>query len=333
MNIVSISWVRNEADVIEAFVRHHCRFLDRMIIIDNRSKDNTGHILRQLQKEGLPLDLRYDDSFTHLQGEALTAVLSELRSDAPDFVIPLDADEFLTVNEPKNIRAALEDLPRDIASLIRWHTYIPMPDDDLSEPHVPRRIRHRRACELPQWHKVIIPGSLLQKNVKLRVGSHALVDAKSDQNSEHRNADSLFLAHFPVRSAEQIAGKVFGGWLSHVSNPTKTPGTIFQWKAIFDELKSGKEISADTLMRMALDYGTEKQWKALPVEEKETRDLKDFLTEEPGASATVDSVIFDPIPTTVELKYEAKRLAPLRILAESAEILAQEVAYLTLPQA
>ncbi len=308
MQIVSISWVSNEADVIETFVRHHCAFLDRMIIVDRRSRDNTREILKQLQKEGLSLDVRYSDSVVHLQGEALTALLAELRIEAPDLVLPLDADEFLWKSGAEDIRSVLGSLPKDKASLVPWHTYIPMPEDDASEINVLQRIRSRKTVELPQWHKVIIPKALLQKNPKLEIGSHALIDGESGRNAEHSISNALFLGHFPVRTASQLAGKVFSGWLSHSANPKRVPGTAFQWKTLFDELKSGKEIDAESLKKLALDYGTRTQ------------------------SEVSDGVTLDPLPANFDLKYEAKRLPPLQILAESAEILAEKVAELTPPQ-
>lgn len=326
MNIVSISWVRNEADVIEAFVRHHCTFLDRMIIIDNRSTDNTGEILTSLRNEGLPIELRSDNSFAHLQGEALTSVLEELREDAPDFVLPLDADEFLGENAGGKMRTTLERLPSDVVSMVPWRTYVPVPEDDASELNVLRRIRHRRCTEKPQWWKVIIPSSFLKQEMKIRMGSHALVDESNDQHAKHCECKTLFLGHFPVRSAGQIAGKVFGGWLSQMANPERTRGAIFQWKAIFDKLKSGKEIDPQTLMRLAMDYGTEKQWETLPAEEKGANALGHFAGLEPENMKGAHTVTLDPIPVDFQLRYDAKRLPPLQILAESAEYLAQELA-------
>jgi hypothetical protein len=35
MKIISLSMVKNEADIIEAFVRHNIVYLDHMDIIDN----------------------------------------------------------------------------------------------------------------------------------------------------------------------------------------------------------------------------------------------------------------------------------------------------------
>ena len=46
MRIASVSIVKDEADIIEAFVRHNLVFVDRMFIIDDRSSDNTSEILQ-----------------------------------------------------------------------------------------------------------------------------------------------------------------------------------------------------------------------------------------------------------------------------------------------
>ena len=46
--IAIVSMVRNEADVIESFVRHNLQVADALYIIDHASTDGTGEILQQL---------------------------------------------------------------------------------------------------------------------------------------------------------------------------------------------------------------------------------------------------------------------------------------------
>ena len=53
--------VKNEADIIESFVRYNLNILDGMIILDNCSSDNTLEILNLLKKEGLNLYIIKDD--------------------------------------------------------------------------------------------------------------------------------------------------------------------------------------------------------------------------------------------------------------------------------
>lgn len=40
--IIVVSMAKNEADIIESFVRYHMTFVDGMIILDHNSDDNTA---------------------------------------------------------------------------------------------------------------------------------------------------------------------------------------------------------------------------------------------------------------------------------------------------
>src|SRR2546422_865376 len=114
MRIVSISKIRNEADILEAFVRYHTEIVDRMIILNHRSADNSGEILRELQSEGLPLDIGRDDSLIHLHAQAMTALMRQAAEKYdPDWLLPLDADEFLVALAGSCPREAVSLLPKD----------------------------------------------------------------------------------------------------------------------------------------------------------------------------------------------------------------------------
>ncbi|MBQ1762801.1 MAG: glycosyltransferase family 2 protein, partial [Aquincola sp.] len=55
LSALALGMVKNEADIVEAFVRHNLHFVDLMVLLDNGSTDGTRDILEALQKEGLPL--------------------------------------------------------------------------------------------------------------------------------------------------------------------------------------------------------------------------------------------------------------------------------------
>ena len=61
MRLWGVSMVRNEADVIEAFVRHNLGVLDGLAIVDHGSFDGTTEILAELQREDLSLRIVRDD--------------------------------------------------------------------------------------------------------------------------------------------------------------------------------------------------------------------------------------------------------------------------------
>lgn len=48
-NNVGVSMVKNEEDIIEAFVRYNLRFLDHILVVDNGSSDSTLLILKKMR--------------------------------------------------------------------------------------------------------------------------------------------------------------------------------------------------------------------------------------------------------------------------------------------
>ena len=65
MRLLGAAHVRNEADIVEAFVRHNLVLLDGIAIVDHASVDATPDILRALKDEGLPIFLARDESPTY----------------------------------------------------------------------------------------------------------------------------------------------------------------------------------------------------------------------------------------------------------------------------
>lgn len=60
MKLWSYSTVKDEADIIEIFVRYNMNILDWMVILDNNSNDNTLSILKKLKNEGYNIDIIED---------------------------------------------------------------------------------------------------------------------------------------------------------------------------------------------------------------------------------------------------------------------------------
>jgi hypothetical protein len=325
MHIVSITWARNVADIIESFVRHHCALVDRMIIVDNGSRDNTREILNALVREGLLLDIRSDTTVGHAQSQAMTHLIEELRTHhAPDWILPIDADEFLVTTGAGDLRASIAALPTDMVPRLPWRSYIPMPKDPQEEC-VLRRICHRKMVETPQWYKVMIPRAALQDRVILPMGSHTLLQERTREDFCYMPVASLALAHFPVRSPDQIAAKVLAGWPRHCTDPQRIPGSNFQWEALFSTLSSGGEIDATTLQNHAIEYATANQWHSVAERWKE-QSLQWLTGSKVYANGAQDALLHDPVPCTFSLRYMQKAQKPITTLAQTAMELAEEVA-------
>lgn len=251
MRIATITWARNEEDILEYFLRHTATFADEIHIVLHRSTDNSEEIVRILMAEGLPIHLSRDEGLAHRQAAAMTELLNTFRSKTPDWIIPLDADEFLLCEE--HMRDTIDHLHKHQASAIPWRTYVPTPLDDHAESNPVLRITHRRATEEPQYRKVIIPGSLLaHKDLRILPGSHCIAFGETLQHADCN--ETLHIAHFPVRNEAQIRKKIINGWESVLSNPDRIPGEEFHWEKLYLRCMDPRPVEPAELSEIALRY-------------------------------------------------------------------------------
>ena len=242
MKIVGISMIRNDADIVEPFVRHALRVLDHLFVVVHSPQDGTGEILSALHAEGLPMTLVFDGEPAFLQGERLTWLARETYAAfGPDYVFPLDADEFIVPAERAAIEAALAPLPPDaVAARIRLRTFVMTSDDPAQEPNPLRRIRFRPRNE-PKVSKIVLaPGFAADPALVMDHGNHALLRIGG---SAHQLplpfVPQLALAHYPVRSAAQLMNKTIVGYLAHIA--ASRPGVEEQrlathWRRCYEEM-------------------------------------------------------------------------------------------------
>jgi hypothetical protein len=90
MKLVAVTRVKNEIDIIEAFVRHHIRYFDKLIILDDGS-DDTYNVLKSLRAAGLPLVLLRDPVVGYEQSRYMTLLLRmAVYQFGADWVAPID---------------------------------------------------------------------------------------------------------------------------------------------------------------------------------------------------------------------------------------------------
>jgi len=224
LRLIGIAVVGNEADIVEAFVRDNLEYVDHMLIAEHNTVDGTREILAALVEEGLPLTVRRIETPAFQQGVMTNALLKEAveRFD-PDWIFPLDADEFLDARNRETLEAELAELgPRH--GRLRWLQHVPTTLDDTAEEHPARRIRHRYDHPSPDpavnpwvW-KLMLNGRLIRPYLDryaLGVGSH-LVSFKGSGEPASQPIRALrhaVLRHYPIRSFEQLSLKMGLGML------------------------------------------------------------------------------------------------------------------------
>ena len=242
MKIVGISMIRNDADIVEPFVRHALRVLNHLFVVVHCPQDGTGEILSALHAEGLPMTLVFDGEPAFLQGERMTWLAREaFAAFGPDYVFPLDADEFIIPGERAAIEAALAPLPEDaVAARIRLRTFVMTSDDPAHEPNPLRRIRFRPRNE-PKVGKIVLArGFMADAALIIDHGNHALLRiGGSARQLPLPFVPQLALAHYPVRSAAELMNKTIIGYLAHLA--AGRPGVEEQrlathWRRCYEDM-------------------------------------------------------------------------------------------------
>ena len=263
---LGIAMVKNEADVIEAFVRHNLGFMDALAIVDNDSIDGTREILVQLQQEGLPIILFDNPVVGHFHAEIMTAVYRKVVPQfKPRFVFLLDADEFIVASSRDALYVQLRAMRPGTQAQYCWRTYIPAPTGPEGDPSDPlRSITHRKVVEHdPRWKAVIVTKPKIDMKLKIVHGNHGATYA--GRLLRRIKLRDVVIAHFPVRSVDQITSKVLVGWIANLERNRYLPGHFADhWKSLYERIIRGAVITTEDVTREALRYaqfsGPESKW-------------------------------------------------------------------------
>jgi hypothetical protein len=318
MRIIGTCMASNEADVIEAFVRHNLRFLDALVVLDHDSVDSTRDILAACAKEGLPLVVLHDPDRAFNQGARQTQMARQYLAEMnADFSFCLDADEFIKAPSRAALEAAAATIPPQAHALVELQNYFGATDALVANPL--RRLTRRLSVERQQSRKVLLRRSFAaDESAQVALGNHAAVRVAQGgaQPFPHALLEGVKLAHFPVRSAEQVAKKALLGWLSHrLTRPERFLGArandkdvpASHWRDLFERLASGRLEVGDALLHEAI---------AAYAGSSNTR----------SGTVAPEELVDDPIPVPFELRYASGRASSaLATLAAWSDRLVTEV--------
>ncbi|HKB57407.1 MAG TPA: glycosyltransferase family 2 protein, partial [Lacunisphaera sp.] len=242
MRLVAVSIVKNEADIIEPFVRHSLAWVDHHLIFDHDSTDGTRQILGALKDEGLPVTLFRDDAIGHLQ-QARSNCLTTLAAQdhGADWVLPLDADEILTGPDREMLERSLGALGGELPVSLPLLDYCPTTDDDASVINPVLRLRH---CQSQPSHtrKIFIPRRLaLDPKLAAGKGSHALY--RDTEILPGRPLPAEFqLAHLALRSPQHQLLRVVRAELQRQSRGRAAAGLDVHYRLGYQLLAENPDL-------------------------------------------------------------------------------------------
>ncbi len=127
-----------------------------------------------------------------------------------------------------------------------------------------RSITSRRVEEKPWPKSIIVTKPEIDMELEIQQGAH---DVKNAGRSLPKvKLGSSVLAHFPIRSVDQITGKALVGWIAYMERnrhqALRQAG--FHWKTLYERIVHGPGLTTEDLTREALTYAessdVEPQW-------------------------------------------------------------------------
>ena len=258
MKIWGVSMVRNEEDIVEAFVRHNLTILDGMLVVDHNSTDRTPAILTALCAERLPLVVKRHGAPGYLQAEITTSAAREVFARTPaDFVFPLDADEFLKVGSRAELERYLGSLPPDVHPRFDWPTYAP-PFDGISRHVVAcARAARRLTGRAGGMGKIAVARSFAAiPGAYIGQGNHEAYVGNKPQTAGRlpmvRAPAAFCVAHLPARSVVQHTKKFGVRRLARIAGGRDYP-TDSNFYQAYAGLRAGREPTPDDMLRPYVD--------------------------------------------------------------------------------
>jgi hypothetical protein len=255
VNIWAVAMVRNEADIIEPFVRHTLGLLDGIAILDHASTDGTFEILAALKAEGLEVARLRTADKAFFQGAHITQLAREcFGRTAADYVFPLDADEFIRTPSRGALEAALASVPPGVYPVHYWRSYVPAA---FQGPFGPDCLRFRVREERFPRHKAILPRAFAgRQSHVVAEGSHWVVDIDTATRAPCQPVpdDLLGIAHCPVRSASQLEAKIRAGYAALQAAAGQASSAGSHWRELIDGIPAGG-LGPEELRMIAANYG------------------------------------------------------------------------------
>jgi hypothetical protein len=254
---VAISLVKNEGDIIAAWMSHICALFDMVYIVDHLSIDGTREFLLEMAKTRDNIRVFSFDHLGYYQAQ-ITNQLAEIAAhEYPDsWIFPLDADEFLSISSRAELLSRIKDVQSDRVLGLHWKNCMPL---CLT---VDEEFTFASPCLIPPFRgaykKLAIHSSaFVNKSWRFLQGNHEVQDGSGKALSGRVEIDLAELIHIPIRSLQYFALKYIQIYLAYDALPAahKDPGWGFHWKDMIERVLKRGMLSPDVVREFAAHYG------------------------------------------------------------------------------
>jgi hypothetical protein len=274
LDIRAICLVRNEEDIWEQNLHRLVDIFDHVYVVDQNSTDRTPSITRNVQTRSPSAISTYSIlQRGYFQSEVSKLFADRAFSQGADWVLFVDADEFINVTDRSQLESTLIGHETEIVHY-RWRNLLPSKLGSYGSFEVAQSYRTLR--QPSDYVKVAIPAAWAARfpQFEVELGNHAVLPWDGAKPVSGPGVGEYF--HIPVRSLERLSMKVETGIAAYEAKSGNRSNAGDHWYEIRKLLADGSDQKA-ALTNMILDYGKlGAHWLTAP-EQRETVEERSFI--------------------------------------------------------
>jgi hypothetical protein len=251
LKIFGFSMVRNEADIMSAFVRQAIEMFDRFVFIDIMSTDGTRELLKQTEKEHSNIVVYECRTKEKYQAAMMNFLAREALRLGADWLFFLDADEFIPAESRHELESYLTLFGGEVMSM-PWLNLIPSSYCDFLSFNYDQRFYW--SGRTSAFCKIAVSSLYFHSH------SDAYINEGNHTISLYQNGPlapqhfGMPLLHVPVRSRERLKYKLSNSLRFLSSKHNSENGEGSHVSSILDVIE-GEQTSKEYLNAIATDYG------------------------------------------------------------------------------
>ncbi|MBF8254708.1 MAG: excinuclease ABC subunit, partial [Deltaproteobacteria bacterium] len=252
MKLAAISMIRDEADIIVPFLRHLAAIFDIVFLLDQRSSDGTGEVMREACAARENWFCYFCDFAGWHQKEVNAVFMQKAFEHGADAVFFIDSDEFVGVASKADLQETVYLLNESKAiGVFRWRACVPATFDEWHfDPSAPLWVANQNATIT----KIAISRSIFLSFPEIRVsqGNHGVIALERKNDLQHMQLGHFF--HIPVRSRQQLMQKVFVSAIANFAKNNPMISESFHKRQLL-EIIADQDLSDNVLASISGRYG------------------------------------------------------------------------------